>query len=290
MAGDVITIVMQRSDGTGEPGLELWDTRGRLLARGTPDTEGRSIIWAARLPARGEYTVLARVTTGSSTGSFDLEILRNSDCGGVVRRGQDVAGELGGPGSKCTFTFTPPVQEPGGFSVTSLTPGFQPVLQVFGPDGQSIAGPKQVTGPLPLKRGQTYRIVVTSAGGAGRFALGYDRYLAFVLGCGGVIARNDPVEASVGTSSSSCAYRFWANAGTLVTISMTRTSPDLDPWLDLYGPDNAAQPIFWDDDGGGGRNSLISDFRLPEDGEYSIVPRSWNNASTGSYTLLLESR
>ena len=63
-------------------------------------------------------------------------------------------------------------------------------------------------------------------------------------------------------------HKFDARAGERITIAMVRTSGNLDPALRLY--DSSATELAYDDNSGPGNDALISDFRIPADGEYTI--------------------
>jgi hypothetical protein len=79
-------------------------------------------------------------------------------------------------------------------------------------------------------------------------------------------------------------YTFNGEAGQAVTIDMEAAADNrLDTFLELRGPNGIL--LTDDDDGGTDLNSQISNFVLPETGEYTIVAYGFNNTSTGGYSL-----
>ncbi len=62
-------------------------------------------------------------------------------------------------------------------------------------------------------------------------------------------------------------------------------SNDLDTYLELYNANGTR--IAYDDDGGPGYNSLISDFSIPATGTYTIYARSYQDRGSGAYSLSL---
>ncbi len=85
-------------------------------------------------------------------------------------------------------------------------------------------------------------------------------------------------------------YRFNAIAGQRVTIRMTRTSDNLDAWLDLYASDMTTR-LTYDDDSAGNQNALINNYALPGAGTYYIRATRYQQQSGstyGAYTLTLE--
>ncbi|MCX6050738.1 MAG: discoidin domain-containing protein [Chloroflexi bacterium] len=80
---------------------------------------------------------------------------------------------------------------------------------------------------------------------------------------------------------------FNGSAGTVVNLRMNKTDASLDSYLELYGP--TGSPLAYNDDGGGSvsRNAWIA-YRLPVNGAYRVVARSYNLASSGRYNLSLQ--
>jgi len=69
-------------------------------------------------------------------------------------------------------------------------------------------------------------------------------------------------------------YAFNASMGDNVFISMSSTSPDLDPFLVLLG--SRGEVLTSDDDAGGNRNAFIGGFPIPQNGAYFILASSFN--------------
>jgi hypothetical protein len=77
-------------------------------------------------------------------------------------------------------------------------------------------------------------------------------------------------------------YTFQAAQGITATIELRQRDGTLDPYLRLLDPDG--QEIAADDDSGGDRDSLIR-LQLETAGTYTIVVRSYNDASGGRFSL-----
>ena len=80
-------------------------------------------------------------------------------------------------------------------------------------------------------------------------------------------------------------YKFEARADEYVTITMNRTNGNLDPAIRLY--DVSAVEVAYDDNSGTGNAALISDFRIPEDAEYTIHALRNRAGQSGTYELSL---
>lgn len=85
-------------------------------------------------------------------------------------------------------------------------------------------------------------------------------------------------------------YTFEGQAGTYVTLRLDPVDgAPLDPILYMYAPDGTA--VAMDDNAGGGLSALLSDLRLPRDGEFIVqaLGRATGDGSASSYRLSFES-
>ena len=81
-------------------------------------------------------------------------------------------------------------------------------------------------------------------------------------------------------------YFFNGVAGQQITISLDRTSGQVDPYLELYNP--AGVRVAVNNNGGTGTNSLINGRTLLQTGRYQIVARGVS--STGGYNIRVSSQ
>jgi hypothetical protein len=80
-------------------------------------------------------------------------------------------------------------------------------------------------------------------------------------------------------------WTFSGTSGDYVTIAMNAQNDSFDTYLELNGPDG--RQLTYDDDGGGNLNSLISNFRLPATGTYTILAHGYSDSASGAYTISL---
>jgi hypothetical protein len=81
-------------------------------------------------------------------------------------------------------------------------------------------------------------------------------------------------------------WLFFGWAGERVTITLS--SSEFDPTLELYGPKYRRWYKRNNDSEGMGQNSALNSYKLPYSGYYTIVAAPSSNDATGSYTLTLE--
>ena len=77
-------------------------------------------------------------------------------------------------------------------------------------------------------------------------------------------------------------YYFDGTANQEITIEMTKSSGNLDPYIILNRPNGSN--LGYNDDGAGYPNARLI-IRLPDSGRYQIVARSYASSETGAYTL-----
>lgn len=177
-----------------------------------------------------------------------------------------------------------------------------PYLYLFDPDGQLVAEDDDSAGDFGamiqhmLASDGEYVIVATSFGATEFFP--YTLTLACeddspplpeptTIECGETVAEAIEPTDSTGFISPNHFYdhyEFEATASTLATISMS--SSDGDSLVALLDPDG--ELIAWDDDSGGGFDSLLSNVELDVDGTYSIIATSFDAAEFFDYELTLQ--
>lgn len=96
-----------------------------------------------------------------------------------------------------------------------------------------------------------------------------------------LLESGDSVEGVFENATGTIVYGFHGSEGDVVSITMTQTSDDLDPFLILTGP--RGEVIASDDDSGEeSLSSAITDVTLPFDGSYLIIASSFSNVRSPS--------
>lgn len=111
--------------------------------------------------------------------------------------------------------------------------------------------------------------------------------LVFAQNAEGSLVYGESVEGELSDNVTEQFWLFEGEEGDVVTISMTaEDESELDTWVWLYDPNEI--PLIDNDDieAGENLNSEISDFELPEDGEYII--RATRISGEGAYSLSLK--
>lgn len=94
-----------------------------------------------------------------------------------------------------------------------------------------------------------------------------------------LLSEGVPVEDTLSDEVQGRLYGFNANAGDVVTLAMTQTGEDLDPYLVLLGA--AGEMIAADDDSGEELfSALIADVEIPETGSYFVFATSFEFIDT----------
>jgi hypothetical protein len=106
---------------------------------------------------------------------------------------------------------------------------------------------------------------------------------------GDVLTFGTPVTGTIARDALERRYIFNAGGGEIILARMNAIAPGLDTYLTLLDP--AGVQIAVDDDGGGGRNSLLGPVRISTPGAYILVASSCCpgtiEPSTGDYSLVL---
>jgi uncharacterized repeat protein (TIGR01451 family) len=97
-----------------------------------------------------------------------------------------------------------------------------------------------------------------------------------------ILTLNAALNGSISAATDRDLYTFNGVAGNKLTLTMNRTSGNVDPYLELFDPDGVR--IALNDNGGGAPNALISGLTLVKTGKY-IITASSRNGSAGNYSL-----
>ncbi|UCC62386.1 MAG: hypothetical protein JSV36_16665 [Anaerolineae bacterium] len=295
-AGDKVTIKMNRLSGELDPFLRL------QAPNGEPETKNddgggypNSLIRGHVLEQTGSYVILAHSYNYKTTGGFEitLEKATSGGCGGDISYGSTVTGNVPTGNKRCFYKFQGQVGQVVTIRMTRSSTSLDPLLRLFDPYGDQEASDDDGAGDYNslisdhrLGYDGTYTILAVSYRGSssGPFELSLSGSGGGSSSCGGSIRFGDVVPGEL-PQGGGCRYTFNGTARDLVTIRMTKRSSSLDPLLELRNPSGSLET--WDDDGGGDRNSLIY-HRLARSGQYTIVTKSYNDSSSGSFTLSLE--
>jgi hypothetical protein len=287
------------------PWLDLFDPEGNYLEPVTddPSDDGASRYRSYVLPMDGAYTVVVRPVDENATGGFVLTIsplsmilLSANWCLRDIAVGQVLADETLLPRMKCYYEFTGAADSPVTIAMESTDGSFDPLLELNDPDGvretdNDDASPNDRNSLIQghvLESTGTYVIVARAYDDTqgGQFDLSLSAAAPVPptpVFCGGTIRYGQPINDTIRSAGGECRFEFTGVRGDVVTIEMTRQDAQLDPFLTLEGP--GVSPPKTDDDGAGNRNSRISNYRLGQSGVFTIVAGSYQDRSSGPFTL-----
>ena len=293
-AGDVVTISME---GEFDGYLELADASGDIVAQNDDGGEGvNPLIENHVIGQSGQYTIVARAYGNSGAGPYRLFLNGGAS---TLTPGRATQARL--PlGEEHDWSFTGELGST--VSISAESDAFDTFLELRGPNGSLIEqnddggdGTNSLIQNFRLPSSGTFSVRVRSytRESGGNYTLRLD-------GVGGGGSTSTPVTPPSssggrtltmgGTASGNLvagnrdSWSFQASSGQTLTISM---NGEFDGVMDLLGP-NGAQ-LTSDDDSGGGMNPLISGFRAPSSGTYTVVVRAFSSSASGSYRLTLGS-
>jgi len=198
--------------------------------------------------------------------------------------------EMLGSGHGDLWTFSGVEGDVVTIAMTSVE--FDTFLALFSPSGEYLTCDDDSGGefnasildfPLPDSGVYTINAMGVAPDRVGEYSLTISQSsngLPPALPVGGSLNIGDSISASLEVWTGD-AWTFEGSAGEV--ISLGSRSTEFDTVLSVYGPD--LRRVAWDDDSLGGYNSLISGLTLPSSGRYTIVVRSFSDATIGSYEL-----
>jgi hypothetical protein len=290
--GDLIRVIMTRTNGDLAPRLRILNDRSVELSRETQTRAGESIAYVT-LPQTGWYLVEAGRTDENSTGSFDLYATRLAAA--VLQVGQQATGTFTSEAPSLSYIVNARIGDVITLTMftTDAASAVHPQLELLDLSLNTVdrsTGERFVTLRTPIPRSGPYIVratdlasQATAAGGGFNLRVTSTPSRNFTTQN---VSYNNTYQGAISDDQPLSFYRFSGKTGELVTISMNASSGDLNAYLILM--DNDLNELTSNDDVSTRRDSRITQYRLPKDGEYVIVASRSGlaaGASAGSYEL-----
>ena len=320
-SGDVIEIRMNRTSGQLDPLLILMDPNGQEVARDDDGGGSRNAyIRSLTLPASGTYTISA-TKFGTAGGDFSLTLTLltagsaaptlppQTTGGSTLTFGSAVSGSITASSPEVRYSFDGEAGQIIGIRMVATSGNLDSVVMLFDPAGRQVADNdddelgKNLDSYLRdfvLPTSGVYTVVATRYDQAegestGDFELtlisgsDFDRPLNTFDSLSPVdsLAVGDTISGTLTPNDYVRLYSLQGSAGQTVTITMERTSQNLDSYLLLLAPDG--REIARNDDATTETiDATIGGVSLPENGTYTIVATRYLQQagnSQGDYTL-----
>jgi|GEM_PF-2228315 len=273
-----------RATGSGglQPTLAIREAGGgqTIASETTPSAEVR--LTPTLEP--GNYEVLIG-SSGGTTGSYSLTAEEPVPS---IALGSTREGRLASSTSRMSYRMR---LSQSAFVALALTkaPGsssLDPKLYLQDAGGREIAsdddsGPENNSYLVRYLAAGTYQAVAAAYAGQGGFTLS-----AQELPVTGRIEVNESLRGSVSEREPIRLYALELRSSDNLTITMDRSTTEIDPKLELY--DRRGSQVAMDDDGGGSMNARIS--RYLSAGSYVIMAYEVGYNNTGGFTLSVSNR
>ena len=266
-ANDGITIRTMKVSGTFSPYIELYGPTGSRI--GSPTN-----LINATLPTSGTYTVFLRDQNYTNTGSSLLLWQKmNNPCNATpISCGQVGTGSIGitaDPPPWRFHTFTAAAGDAVTIRMANVSGGyFSPYGELYNPSGVRIYQSSSMD--LTLASAGTYTLLIRDAGtNTGNYVLTWQKVKdpcnATPINCGEVGS------GSITAAGQTLVYTLTGTANDGITIRTRKTSGNLSPYIELYGPTGSRI----------GSPANLINATLPASGTYTILLRDQFYTGTG---------
>lgn len=240
--------------------------------------------------ARGEYTLSITSPNATVSSTNELVIV------GAILYGDTVSGNLATSGGDA-WTFDANAGDVVTVSLTSQV--FDTYAVLLGADGTELISDDNggdslnaLISEFVIPSNGTYTVVARGvlSSDRGTYTLSLQSGDASEAVNGnspisvGTISRGVAVSGNV-TTDSGDAWTFSGKAGESITIAAN--SDEFNTYLELF--DSGGELVIFNDDSGPRLNALIEGIVLPNDGEFTIVVRSFLANGRGAYSLAMQS-
>lgn len=318
--GDRIQITMMTTSGSLMPLVRILDSKGAFIDW----NDNGGVLLSVPLPRDDEYTIVAarrNLENGDSSGSYVLNVqllqagerptltptftytpsavptaiptLTVTPSATPVRTlfyGAPAAGYLPKLEAVDQWVFEGAANDTVTIQAESLISKdrrFSLILKGPGLPAEGETAPQGILSGVALPSSGTFTVLVSAQTGQYKITVTRSESGASTPLPDGFIRYNEaPIRGALNDNTPQVFKTFYGHAGDVITISLSRTTDNLDPTLELFAPDG--QSLITADDGGGGYNALIKDYHLPADGVYRVkLGRYTGRVSGGSYQFSL---
>lgn len=289
--GDLVRVTLARTTGDLVPQVNILNKNLAVISREAQTTDTQAIVYAT-LPVGGWY--LIETASRSGAGNFSLYVDRRAVA--LLEVGQTVTGQFTPQAPSISYIFTAHIGDSIFANLTSSGSNVVPELRLLNLSLENIArnlastqNSAQVRTIIP--RSGTYILVANNVRdtNSGSFTLNLTSAPVDISKLPVQIASyNETYHGTINDDKHIAYYRFAGKAGELVTIEMDSTTGNLDPYLILT--DSQLNELIFNDNSANTSNARITQFALPQDGDYYILATRAGLAASknrGGYNLSL---
>jgi hypothetical protein len=271
--------------------LILYGPDGMELIRDNDSgSQNNALINGFPLPMTGNYTIIARTFEPDEFGTYAIELREGAELAGETGLDEDTRSSLD-PGENEFWQFEGSAGQTVSFHMVADGSQLNSFLSVRAPDGRLLAQDDEsgeahnaLIREIRLPDNGPYMVMAAASGNtSGAYVLEIiDETTSLQQG---TIRVGAPTKASLEAGDS----HLWTFEGTksaVIEIALNADDSKIDGYLVLLGPMGSI--LAEDDDSGGDLNARIAAFELPETGTYTIVASSYDNTTSGAYSLELD--
>jgi hypothetical protein len=315
--GDVINVTMRRISGDLDPRVDLVTTDGVVLASNDDDPTAAGTLDAGindYLILESDVYLIAATRfgdkAGDTEGDYVLSVTRTPpdelgyrlESARLIDYGMDLDGEVTDDNPARYFRFDAARGDVITATLNGGTGDLDPLLALLDADQVELAqdddggdGRDARIAAFTVPRTGLYYLVATRSDKrdgetSGEFSLELNGRPGVVGGRALEIVYGASVSGLIEDGRVMEEYVFFGQQGDVITISMERTTGNLDTLVTLYDS-NRKQIAFDDDSGEAAKDSLIERFELPRDDMYILVASRFERetgTTSGAYILSLE--
>jgi len=314
--GEVVRIRLSATNGNLDPVLVMFNEEGEVVFQRDDSAGSQNIEATLTIQENGVHTLVVGrfgYTLGTTNGDFEFSLERvgiQSSEGSNLQYGIPVTNSITNSQSQIFYTFQATEGDILNIEMSRSSGNLDPVLQVVDAERFLVAENDDFSDStrnarlenLLIEQSGTYIVVATRYGGesgttVGNFVLVVEETRNSGLGnsaqAPATILLNQTIQGEITNTLPQRYYQFSGTRNQIITITMERASQpgQLDAYLILA---NAGfQPLIENDDGGGGQNARIAQYRLPADGIYYVIATRFERdagTTTGEYRLTLRSQ
>lgn len=282
---DQIIIYLSRTSGNFEPYLEIYDTTGTVVDS-EYDSSGNSFSLSV---TGGNYRIAVSDYGKDETGNYSISWQRtNNPCNvSTLNCGEAVSGSLSSATEKDSYSFPASANDKIAIHLVRTSGSMDPYLELYDGTGSSTTNytisdnETIIDQTLTASGTNTVWVSDYGMGETGNYAIIWqklnDPCNVTSLSCG------VSVSASLDTTAEHDFYSFSVAADDEAVVTLSRTSGNMDPYLELY--DSTGTRLAYPSSTG---SSVTLTQSVSAGKTYTVFVSDYGNDETGSYSIKLQ--
>jgi hypothetical protein len=295
-ANDILNFSVVTTSGSLLPCIQIYNSAGAPITGGSScPGSGVNVLNGLAIPSAGTYTITVKDYYSTDTGNYNIFLQRTDGPVGAVTLPLDQVqtSTIGSATQANAYIFSANANDVFNFTVVKTSGSLLPCIQIYNSAGAPVTGGSSCPGSGVV---ELNGVAVPSAG---TYSVIIKDYYSTDTGNYNVFLQrtNDPANpinvdfdqtmtGAISAVAQSNVYTFSGSAGDTLNFTVTTTSGNLLPCIQVYN--SAGAPVANGSSCPGSGVVTLNGFAVPSAGTYSVFLKDYYYTDLGNYNISVQ--